>query len=342
MGGRGSRAEAASISFAPSTRASTRCTSPPRSRTSTASGLVSAKEMKRLDRNVQFALAAAKEALTAPMRREHERLPARPGRRRARLRHRGSARAAAPVRRAARARARTACRRPSSRTCCRTRRAARWRSRLESAGPNYAVVSACATGSHAIGEGAELVRHGARRRRARRRHRGLHPPALLRRVLLDARSRGRGGGPGDARAGRSTRLEPASSWVRAAGVVMLEELEHARARGATIYAEVLGYGASNDAYHMAAPDPDSVGVAEMMRAALERAGVEPGTGRLHQRPRDIDAARRRRRDEGDQGRLRRARVRHRGLLDEVDDGASARRRRRGRSDHDGARDPPSA
>ena len=56
---------------------------------------------------------------------------------------------------------------------------------------------------------------------------------------------------------------------------MLEELDHARERGATLYAEVLGYGASNDAYHMAAPDPDSVGVAEMMRAALDRAGVDP-------------------------------------------------------------------
>ena len=56
---------------------------------------------------------------------------------------------------------------------------------------------------------------------------------------------------------------------------MLEGLEHAKARGATIYAEVLGYGASNDAYHMAAPDPDSVGVAEMMRAALDRSGVDP-------------------------------------------------------------------
>ena len=59
-----------------------------------------------------------------------------------------------------------------------------------------------------------------------------------------------------------------------AGIVMLEELDHARDRGATIYAEVLGYGASNDAYHMAAPDPDSVGVAEMMRAALEQAEVD--------------------------------------------------------------------
>jgi 3-oxoacyl-[acyl-carrier-protein] synthase II len=58
-------------------------------------------------------------------------------------------------------------------------------------------------------------------------------------------------------------------------VLVLEELEAARARGATIYAEVLGYGASNDAYHMAAPEPAAVGVAEMMRAALERAEVEP-------------------------------------------------------------------
>jgi 3-oxoacyl-[acyl-carrier-protein] synthase II len=60
-----------------------------------------------------------------------------------------------------------------------------------------------------------------------------------------------------------------------AGVLFLEELEAARARGARVYAEVLGYGASNDAYHMAAPDPESVGVVEMMRQALERCGVAP-------------------------------------------------------------------
>src|SRR5918992_563344 len=89
-------------------------------------------------------------------------------------------------------------------------------------GPNYAPVSACATGSHSVGEGAEIVRRGD-----------------------------------------------------AAGALVLEELDAARARGATIYAEVLGYGTSNDAYHMAAPEPDASGVALMMRSALERAGVEP-------------------------------------------------------------------
>jgi 3-oxoacyl-[acyl-carrier-protein] synthase II len=59
-----------------------------------------------------------------------------------------------------------------------------------------------------------------------------------------------------------------------AGVLVLEELEAAQRRGATIYAEVLGYGASNDAHHMAQPEPEATGVADMMRAALRRAGVE--------------------------------------------------------------------
>src|SRR5207247_10550540 len=57
-------------------------------------------------------------------------------------------------------------------------------------------------------------------------------------------------------------------------VLVLEELESAQARGAPIYAEILGYGTSNDAYHMAAPEPEAVGVAVMMRTALARARVD--------------------------------------------------------------------
>jgi 3-oxoacyl-[acyl-carrier-protein] synthase II len=58
-----------------------------------------------------------------------------------------------------------------------------------------------------------------------------------------------------------------------AAILVLEELEAARARGATIHAEILGYGASNDGYHLAAPEPEAAGVAEMMRRALQRADV---------------------------------------------------------------------
>jgi 3-oxoacyl-(acyl-carrier-protein) synthase len=60
-----------------------------------------------------------------------------------------------------------------------------------------------------------------------------------------------------------------------AAVVMVEELEHALRRDAKIYCEVAGYGASNDAFHVATPHPESVGVIEMMRAALDSSGVAP-------------------------------------------------------------------
>ena len=141
-------------------------------------------------------------------------------------------------------------------------------------GPNYAVVSACATGSHAVGEAAELVRRGdADAVLAGGTEACMHP------LILAGFCAMRGLAAEDEHPPRASRPFDATraGFVigEGAAVLVLEELEAARARGATIYAEVVGYGASNDAYHMAAPDPESVGVGEMMHAALRRAGLEP-------------------------------------------------------------------
>ena len=141
-------------------------------------------------------------------------------------------------------------------------------------GPNYAPVSACATGSHAVGEGAETIRRGdADVILAGGTEACMHPVILagfcaMRGLVAEEEDPTRASRPFDAtRAG----------FVMGEGacVMVLEELERAVERGARIYAEVLGYGTSNDAHHMAQPDPASVGVAEMMRAALTRSGVEP-------------------------------------------------------------------
>ena len=141
-------------------------------------------------------------------------------------------------------------------------------------GPNYAVVSACATGSHAIGEGAELIRRGeVDAVLAGGAEACMHPLILagfcaMRGLAAEDDDPPRASRPFDAtRAG--------FVMGEGAGILLLEDLERAQARGAEIYAEVLGYGASNDAHHMAQPEPEAVGVAEMMRRALRRAEVEP-------------------------------------------------------------------
>jgi 3-oxoacyl-[acyl-carrier-protein] synthase II len=141
-------------------------------------------------------------------------------------------------------------------------------------GPNYAPVSACATGSTAIGEAAEVIRRGdADAVLAGGAEACMHP------LILAGFSAMRGLAAEDEYPPRASRPFDATraGFVMGEGacVLVLEELEAARARGARVYAEILGYGASNDAHHLAQPDPESVGVAEMMRAALERAGVDP-------------------------------------------------------------------
>src|SRR5881397_2914654 len=141
-------------------------------------------------------------------------------------------------------------------------------------GPSYAPVSACATGSHAVGEGAELIKRGdADIVLAGGTEACMHPLILagfvaMRGLAVENEDPPRASRPFDAtRAG----------FVMGEGacVFVLEELEAAQGRGARVYAEVLGYGASNDAHHMAQPEPEATGVAEMMRAALRRANVDP-------------------------------------------------------------------
>ncbi len=141
-------------------------------------------------------------------------------------------------------------------------------------GPNYAPVSACATGSHAVGEAAEMIRRGvADAVLAGGAEACVHPLILagfcaMRGLVAEEEH------PPDAlRPFDATR----AGFVMGEGacVLVLEDFEKAQARGARIYAEILGYGASNDAHHIAQPDPDSIGVAEMMRSALTHADIVP-------------------------------------------------------------------
>jgi 3-oxoacyl-[acyl-carrier-protein] synthase II len=141
-------------------------------------------------------------------------------------------------------------------------------------GPNYAVVSACATGSHAVGEAAELIKRGdADAVIAGGTEACIHP------LILAGFTAMRGLAAEDEHPPRASRPFDATRagfvMGEGAGALLLEDWEHAERRGAEIYAEVLGYGASNDAHHMAQPEPEATGVAAMMRTALERAGVEP-------------------------------------------------------------------
>jgi beta-ketoacyl-acyl-carrier-protein synthase II len=141
-------------------------------------------------------------------------------------------------------------------------------------GPNYAPVSACATGSHAIGEAAELIKRGdADAVLAGGAEACIHPLifagfSAMRGLVAEEEHPPRASRPFDAtRAGFVV--------GEGACVLVLEDIDAARARGATVYAEILSYGASNDAHHMAQPDPDSLGVKEMMHRALERAEITP-------------------------------------------------------------------
>ena len=141
-------------------------------------------------------------------------------------------------------------------------------------GPNYAVVSACATGSHAIGEAADLIRRGRADVLLAGGTEACITPLVLAGFCQMQALAARNDEPWAASRpydrGRSGFVV-----AEGAAVVVLESEAHARARGAKGYAEVAGYGASNDAYHVATPHPESRGVIQMFRDALRDARVRP-------------------------------------------------------------------
>jgi 3-oxoacyl-[acyl-carrier-protein] synthase II len=146
--------------------------------------------------------------------------------------------------------------------------------RFNAKGPNLATCTACTASAHAIGDSYEIIKRGA-------------ADAMIAGGAEAAVCHMGVGGFGALRA-LSTRNEDPSHASRpfdkdrdgfvlgeGAGIVVLEELEMARRRGATIYAEMVGYGMSGDAYHMTAPSEDGDGAYRVMKAAIESAGIRP-------------------------------------------------------------------
>ena len=141
-------------------------------------------------------------------------------------------------------------------------------------GPNLAVVTACTTGTHCIGEAMRMIQYG-------------DADAMLAGGAESTISALAMAGFANMRALSTRNDEPARAsrqWDadrdgfvmgEGAGVLMLEEYEHAKARGANIYAELVGYGMSADAYHMTAPCEDGDGAMRSMRNAMRDAGVNP-------------------------------------------------------------------
>ena len=141
-------------------------------------------------------------------------------------------------------------------------------------GPNLAVVTACATGTNAIGEAAEMIRRGAADAMvAGGSEAAIVPVALAGFNVMDAISI-RNDDP--ERASRPfDRDRDGFVLGEGAAAIILESLDHARSRRASILAEVAGYGTTNDAYHMSAPLEDGAGASDCMRLALADAGLAP-------------------------------------------------------------------
>jgi 3-oxoacyl-[acyl-carrier-protein] synthase II len=141
-------------------------------------------------------------------------------------------------------------------------------------GPNYATVSACATSAHAIGDAYRTIQYGdADVMITGGAEATVTPMAIGGFANMKALSERNDSPETASRPFDATR----DGFVmgEGAGILILEELEHALKRGATIYAEIVGYGATGDAYHLTAPAPDGEGAQRAMKRALKDAGLEP-------------------------------------------------------------------
>jgi 3-oxoacyl-[acyl-carrier-protein] synthase II len=145
---------------------------------------------------------------------------------------------------------------------------------VKARGPNFATVSACATGANAIGEAAEMIRRGdAVAMLAGGSEAGVTPIGIAAFASMHALSR-RNDDP--EHASRPFDAERDGFVMgEGAGVLLLEDEESARARGARIYSELASYACTADAYHVTEPAPEGAGLARAMRRTLEKGGIRP-------------------------------------------------------------------